>query len=80
MQDPTSDKSQGGGVRTPGPPPLWIRAWGNRYNQLRKTLGIYQKRLLQRCIHHFKSDLINDMDYMRITVSEPSLVILSQTK
>ena len=27
-QDPTSDKSQGGGggVRTPGPP-LWIRAW-----------------------------------------------------
>ena len=38
------------------------------------------KRLLLRCIHHFKSDLINNMDHMRISGTEPSSVILSQTK
>ena len=27
----------------------------------------YKKRLLLRCIHHFKSDLINDMDHMHIS-------------
>ena len=27
----------------------------------------YKKRLLPRCIHHFKSDLINNMDHMRIS-------------
>ena len=26
----------------------------------------YKKRLLLRSIHHFKSDLINNMDHMRI--------------
>ena len=31
-------------------------------------------------MHHFKSDLINNMDHMRISGSEPSLVILSQAK
>ena len=41
---------------------------------------IYKKRLLLRCIHHFKSDLINNMDLMRISGTEPSSVILSQTK
>ena len=40
----------------------------------------YEKRLLLRCIHHFKSDLIYDMDNMRIAGTEPSSVILSQTK
>ena len=40
----------------------------------------YKKRLLRRCIHHFKSDLINNMDHMRITGTETSSVILSQTK
>ena len=35
--------------------------------------------LLNRCIHHFKSDLINNMDHMRISDTEPSSVILSQT-
>ena len=40
----------------------------------------YKKRLLLRCIHHFKSDLINNMDHMRISGTEPSSVILSQTK
>ena len=27
----------------------------------------YEKRLLLRCTHHFKSDLINNMDHMRNT-------------
>ena len=31
----------------------------------------YKKRLLQRCIHHFKSDLITNMDHMRISGTEP---------
>ena len=31
-------------------------------------------------IHHFKSDFINNMDHMRISGTEPSSVILSQTK
>ena len=39
----------------------------------------YEKRLLLRCLHHFKSDLINIMDHMRISGTEPSSVILSQT-
>ena len=36
--------------------------------------------ILLRCIHHFKSDLINDMDHMRISGNEPSSVILIQRK
>ena len=36
-----------------------------------------KKRLLSRCIHHFKSDLINDIDHMRISGTKPSSVILS---
>ena len=40
----------------------------------------YKKRLPLRCIRHFKSDLINNMDHMRISGTEPSSVILSQTK
>ena len=40
----------------------------------------YKKRLLLRLKHHFKSDLINNMDHMRISGNEPSSVILSQTK
>ena len=39
-----------------------------------------KKRLLLRCIHHFKSDLINNMDHKRISGTEPSPVIFSQTK
>ena len=30
----------------------------------------YKKRLLLRCIHHFKPDLINNMDHMRISGTE----------
>ena len=40
----------------------------------------YTKRLLLWWIHHFISDLINNMDHMRILGIEPSSVILSQTK
>ena len=39
---------------------------------------VYEKRLLLRYIHHLKSDLINNMDHMRILRTEPSSVILSQ--
>ena len=39
----------------------------------------YKKRLLLRCKHQFKSDLINNMDHMRISSTEPSSVILSQS-
>ena len=39
----------------------------------------YKQILILRCIHHFKSDLINNMDHMRISGTEPSSVILSQT-
>ena len=35
--------------------------------------------LLLRCLHHFESDLINNMDHMRISGTQPSSVILSQT-
>ena len=38
----------------------------------------YEKRLLPRCIHHFKSNLMNNMDHMRISGNEPSSVILCQ--
>ena len=31
----------------------------------------YKKRFLLRCIHHFKSDLINNMDHMCISGTEP---------
>ena len=37
-----------------------------------------QKETLPSCIHHFKSDLINNMDHMRISGTEPSSVVLSQ--
>ena len=40
----------------------------------------YKKRLLLKCIHHFKSDLINNVDHMRISGTLPSSVILSQKK
>ena len=33
-----------------------------------------------KCIHHFKSDLINNMDHMRISGNEPSSVIIGLTK
>ena len=38
----------------------------------------YNQWLLLRCIDHFKSDEINNMDHMRISGTEPSSVILSQ--
>ena len=38
------------------------------------------KRLLLRFIHHLRSDCVNNMDHMRISGTEPSSVIHSQTK
>ena len=38
----------------------------------------YKKRLLLRYIHNFKSDVNNNMDYMRFSGTELSSVILSQ--
>ena len=40
----------------------------------------YKKRLLLRCKHHFKADLINKMDDMRISGTEPSSLTLSQKR
>ena len=36
----------------------------------------YTKRLLVRCVHHFKADLINNMDRMRISGTEPNCLHL----
>ena len=36
-----------------------------------QVVEIY-KRLQLRCRHHFKSDLINNMDHMRISDNDPS--------
>ena len=33
-----------------------------------------------RCIHHFNSDLINNMDHVHISSTGPSSVILSQKR
>ena len=46
--------------------------YGNSYSYLvvLKVLG-YIKGLLLRCIHHFNSDLINDMEHMRISGMNP---------
>ena len=40
----------------------------------------YKKRLLLRSTNNLKSDLIYNMDHMRISGTEPSSVILSQKK
>ena len=39
-----------------------------------------KKKILLRRLHRFKSELINNMDNMRISGMEPSSVILSQIK
>ena len=40
----------------------------------------YKKRLLPRCLRHLKLDSINTMDHMRISSTEHSSLILSQSK
>ena len=40
----------------------------------------YKKRLLPRCMHNFKLDIIKNMEHMSISGTETSSVILSQTK
>ena len=39
-----------------------------------------QKETSTKCIHHFKSYVINNMDHMHISGTEPSSVILSQIR
>ena len=50
----------------------------NLYFNLLSQVQIKKKSFLLRCIHHFESDLINNIDHMRIFCTEPSSVILSQ--
>ena len=38
-------------------------------------ITIFKKRFLLRCIHHFESDIINNIDHMRISGTGPSSVI-----
>ena len=38
----------------------------------------YRKSVLLICTHNVESDLINNMDHMRISASEPSSVILGK--
>ena len=59
---------------------LMLKTVLDKYLVLRLWWVKYEKRLLLRCIHHFKSDLINNVDHMRTSGTEPSSVILSQTK
>ena len=40
---------------------------------LKQSYCKYRKRLLLRCIHHFKSELINNIGHVRISGTEPSL-------
>ena len=64
----------------------WMEVYSFRFHQSKSLLHTkikwyeYKNRLLLRCIHHFKMDLINNMDHMRILGTEPSSLILSQTK
>ena len=39
----------------------------------------YKKRLLLRCIHHFKSDVINNMDHLRILGTEPVILVIPKS-
>ena len=41
---------------------------------------VYKKRLLLRYIHHFKSDLINNMDHMFDSGNEPYLTKRSDAR
>ena len=64
---------------------LLLKVWIDRNSSysvlwqiLYAKISKYKKRLLVRCVHHFKSDLINNMDHIRISLTEPSSVILSK--
>ena len=54
-----------------GPPAVTLTKW----LKLKKRLLLHV-----RCIHHFKSDLINDMDHMRISGTEPYICTIAQVK
>ena len=61
-------------------PTTWMRLQNEWHQLICLHCLKYKKRLLLSCIHHFKSDLINNMDHMRISGNEPSSVIPRQTK
>ena len=48
--------------------------------RIKCTRQIQNETFTKMYIHYFKSDLINSMDHMHISGTEPSSVILSQTK
>ena len=52
----------------------------NDWTEFNEIWQKYNKRRLLRCVRHFKSDLINNMDHISISGNELSWVILSQTK
>ena len=47
---------------------VFFSQWHN--NQWESEDNLYEKRFLSTCIYHFKPELINDMDYMRISGNE----------
>ena len=51
-----------------------VKYYFDVYSTTTLHLHQYKKRLLLRCIHHFKSDLINNMDHMRKSGSKPSSI------
>ena len=60
---------------------MYILVKSQNENDYSKPLIIkYEKRLQLKWIHNLKSDLINNMDYMRISGNKTSSVILIQTK
>ena len=61
-------------------PQIIDRGGNESVKKLELTSEEYKKRILRRCIHHFISDLIHNTDQMHISGTEPSSVILSQTK
>ena len=67
-------------VKSPPPKKKIYRSYLSDFLNYKCIYTEHEKRLLLRCIHHFKSDLINNMDHMRISGNEPSSVILSQRK
>ena len=42
-------------------------------NTIKNSMA-FKKRLLLSCIHHFKSEVINNIDHMRISGTDPRVV------
>ena len=51
----------------------WVAGSHNIHQWIQVTFNMkHKKRFLLRCIHHFKSDLIYNMDHMHISGTETS--------